>query len=112
MLSTGERKKLCCIVCLAFCQGFCQGCLQCVFEWVVCLISLPCYVLYMCFAGLSCDSGDGDSTPIIYSNGSDDSDSDDSDSDDSSQWFTARSFKRQPTGAGKNKLEELKPLVF
>lgn len=63
----------------------------------------------MCFGGLSCDSGDGDSTPIIYSNGSD---SDDSDSDDSSQWFTARSFKRQPTGAGKNKLEELKPLVF
>ncbi len=105
-IKTEERRKLCCIVCCAFCQG----CSQCVFEWIVCLISLPLYILCMCFGGLSDDNGGGDSTRIIYSNGSDSDDS--SEWSDDSQWYTARSFKRQPTGADKDKLEDLKPLIF
>ena len=111
-VNTEERRKLYCIVFCAFCQGFWEG----LIKLVICLATLPFYVLCLCFCGYG-DSNDrehnGEHDRIIYSNPSESDSESEYDSDsDSSKWVTARSLGSLSIGGDKDKFEELKPLIF
>ena len=107
-INTEERRKLFCVACCACCQGVLEG----LFKCVICLLCLPCFPFLLC-CNLEDRTSNYDEDVRMF-DGARQNDSDESSewSDDSSQWFTARSFKRQSTGADKDKFEEFKPLLF